>query len=92
MGPDVVLFRKLKDCKLSDNVFVLERSPLVSHMASFYVCFLFVLLNGAKTLNGALERLVSYRFFFRIIVMYRLLTLAMQKFAIFTCAIETDSS
>ena len=51
----------------------------MSHMAAarqvFYVHFLFVLLDGAKTHNLALERLVSYRFV-RIIVMYRLLTLA----------------
>ena len=30
--------------------------------ASFYVRFLFVLLDGAKTHNLALERLISYRF------------------------------
>ena len=30
--------------------------------ASFYVHFLFVLLDGAKTHNLALERLISYRF------------------------------
>ena len=33
-----------------------------SCLASFYVRFLFVLLDGAKTHNLALERLLRYRF------------------------------
>ena len=46
--------------------FCARGSPLASHTAacsaSFYVRFLFVLLDGAKMHSVALERLISYRF------------------------------
>ena len=40
-GPDVVLFRKLENCELSDKVFCAQELPLASHMAAAQQVFMF---------------------------------------------------
>ena len=64
-GPVVALFENSRTVNYQTRFLCSRVAISESHgscLASFYVRFLFMLLDGAKTYNGALERLVSYRF------------------------------
>ena len=63
--PDVMLFENSRTVNCQTRFLCSRIAISESHgscSASFYVRFLFMLLDGAKTHNLALERLVSYHF------------------------------